>query len=74
MTVVLLIADGARPDTLTRGIAAGRAPALARLAAEGSDRVITSVFPSVTGPAYLPFLTGCHPGRMGIPGIPTRPG
>jgi hypothetical protein len=69
MTVVLLIADGARPDTLTRGIAAGRAPALARLAAEGSDRVITSVFPSVTWPAYLPFLTGCHPGRMGIPGI-----
>ena len=69
MTVVLLIADGARPDTLTRAIASGRAPALARLAAEGDERVITSVFPSVTGPAYLPFLTGCHPGRLGIPGI-----
>jgi hypothetical protein len=69
MTVVLLIADGARPDTLTRAIAAGRAPALARLVAEGDHRVITSVFPSVTGPAYLPFLTGCHPGRLGIPGI-----
>jgi arylsulfatase A-like enzyme len=69
MTVVLLIADGARPDTLPRAIAAGRAPALARLAAEGTQRTITSVFPSVTGPAYLPFLTGCHPGRLGIPGI-----
>ena len=69
MTVVLLIADGARPDTLTRAVASGRAPALTRLAAEGDEWVITSVFPSVTGPAYLPFLTGCHPGRVGIPGI-----
>ena len=69
MTVVLLIADGARPDTLARAIAAGHAPALARIVAEGDQRVITSVFPSVTGPAYLPFLTGCHPGRLGIPGI-----
>ena len=41
MTVVLLIADGARPDTLTRAVASGRAPALARLAAEGDEWVIT---------------------------------
>lgn len=28
-----------------------------------------SVFPSTTGPAYLPLLTGLHPGAANIPGI-----
>lgn len=30
---------------------------------------VTSVFPSVTGPAYLPFLMGRFPGAVGIPGL-----
>ena len=69
MTLVLLMADGARPDTLGAAIDAGHLPALARLRADGSSHVVTTVFPSVTGPAYLPFLTGRHPGDAGIPGI-----
>jgi Type I phosphodiesterase / nucleotide pyrophosphatase len=28
-----------------------------------------SCFPSTTGPAYFPFLTGCTPGRANVPGI-----
>ncbi|MFM8566617.1 MAG: alkaline phosphatase family protein [Gemmatimonadota bacterium] len=69
MTLVLLVADGARPDAFPAAIDAGHLPALARLRAAGSAHTITTVFPSVTGPAYLPFLTGWHPGDAGIPGI-----
>lgn len=68
-SVVLLVADGARPDTLEAAIDAGHLPAMAQLRAEGGLHTITSVFPSVTGPAYTPFLMGRHPGSIGIPGL-----
>jgi len=64
-----VLADGARPDTLAAAIAAGELPALARLSAEGGFHTITTVFPSVTGPAYSPFLMGRHPGSVGLPGL-----
>jgi arylsulfatase A-like enzyme len=69
MTLVILVADGVRADTLFAAMDAGQLPALARLRREGSAHTITSVFPSVTGPAYTPFLLGLHPGRAGVPGI-----
>jgi hypothetical protein len=37
--------------------------------AEGAMATVTTVFPSVTGPAYLPFLMGRFPGAVGIPGL-----
>jgi hypothetical protein len=30
---------------------------------------VTTVFPSVTGPAYTPFLLGRYPGPIGLPGL-----
>jgi arylsulfatase A-like enzyme len=68
-SVVILVADGVRPDTLASAMTAGEVPALSRLAAEGGMHVVTSVFPSVTGPAYAPFLMGRYPGPIGLPGI-----
>ncbi len=68
-TLVILVADGVRPDTLFAAIDAGHLPALAQLRQEGSAHTVSSVFPSVTGPAYTPFLMGLHPGRVGLPGI-----
>ncbi len=47
----------------------GIVPALARLRDEGGMHTITSVFPSVTGPAYAPFLMGRYPGPIGLPGL-----
>ena len=47
----------------------GSLPALARLRAEGSLSTVTTVFPSVTGPAYTPFLMGRYPGPVGLPGL-----
>jgi predicted AlkP superfamily phosphohydrolase/phosphomutase len=67
-TVFYLI-DGARPDVLSELIAAGTLPNLKRIIDEGTFRKATTCFPSTTGPAYLPFLTGHFPGTMNIPGI-----
>ena len=69
MAVVVLLADGVRPDTLAAAIDAGALPALARLRDEGAMHTVSTVFPSVTGPAYAPFLMGRFPGPVGLPGL-----
>ena len=35
----------------------------------GTYKKAISVFPSTTGPAYLPFLMGTYPGKANMPGI-----
>ena len=65
----MIIADGVRPDVLARSIAKGDLPALAGLLEEGSLSTVTSAFPSVTGPAYAPFIMGRYPGSVGLPGL-----
>ena len=67
MPVILLVADGARPDALAGDLAG--LPALRRLREDGGLHEMTSVFPSVTGPAYTPFLLGRFPGPIGVPGL-----
>ena len=69
MPVIILVADGARPDTLAMAMDDGSLPALARLRAEGGSWTVTSTFPSVTGPAYAPFLLGRYPGPVGLPAL-----
>ena len=67
MPVIVLVADGARADAFDGALT--ELPSLRRLRNEGALHRITSVFPSVTGPAYVPFLTGRFPGAVGIPGL-----
>jgi arylsulfatase A-like enzyme len=67
--VIILVADGARPDTLAAAMDDGALPTLARLRAEGAYHAVSSAFPSVTGPAYAPFLMGRYPGPVGLPGL-----
>ncbi len=67
--LLLVVADGVRPDVLQAEIDAGRAPAMAALRTRGGMHCVTSSFPSVTGPAYIPFLMGRHPGAVGLPGL-----
>ncbi|HMI57329.1 MAG TPA: alkaline phosphatase family protein [Gemmatimonadaceae bacterium] len=72
MPLILLVADGARFDTIDGGTRAGASaslPSLARLRAEGALYPVTTAFPSVTGVAYAPFLTGRFPGPSGLPGL-----
>ena len=69
LSVIILLADGARPDVLGRAIDNGSLPSLAQLREEGSLNTVTTSFPSVTGPAYTPFLLGRYPGPLGLPGL-----
>jgi hypothetical protein len=73
----LIILDGARPDVFEQLVARGDLPQISRHVLEaGGITPATTVFPSTTGVAYLPFLTGCYPGTCDVPGIrwldPTR--
>ncbi len=65
--VIVLVADGARLDAFTGELT--DLPALRRLRDEGGLSAVTTVFPSVTGPAYTPFLLGRFPGAIGIPAL-----
>jgi hypothetical protein len=67
--VVLLLVDGLRPDVAEAALARGELPHLGRMVdPAGVGRGITA-FPSTTSVAYLPFLTGCTPGRCDVPSI-----
>lgn len=66
----MILADGARADILKDLLDRGELPAIGEfLVREGSFREAITAFPSTTGPAYLPFLTGCYPGTCNLPGI-----
>src|SRR6266550_4586911 len=68
--VVFLLIDGARHDVLRALLAQGDLPNLARWVIEpGGMAVGTTVFPSTTGVAYIPFLFGRYPGPANVPGI-----
>ena len=67
MPVIVLVADGARLDAFEGPLT--ELPALRRLRDEGGLHPVSTVFPSVTGPAYTPFMTGHFPGPIGVPGI-----
>ncbi len=69
MPVIILVADGARPDSLAEAMDRGDLPALARLRAEGGAHTVVTSWPSVTGMAYTPFLMGRFPGPVGLPGL-----
>ncbi|MCX5744436.1 MAG: alkaline phosphatase family protein [Proteobacteria bacterium] len=65
-----MLCDGARPDVMAEMAAAGELPVIQRTFIDpGGFRAGTSVFPTVSGPAHLPVLTGAHPGRANLPGI-----
>lgn len=66
---ILLLADGLRPDVAEAELAAGHLPHLARLTTHGTRARAVTAFPSTTSVAYLPFLTGCLPGRCNVPSI-----
>jgi len=67
---IFILADGTRYDVFRQLLAEGRLPAIERhLVAPGSFREAIAAFPTVSGPGHLPFMTGCFPGTLNIPGI-----
>ncbi|MCK4807265.1 MAG: alkaline phosphatase family protein, partial [Candidatus Aegiribacteria sp.] len=68
--VLFYLIDGARLDVMKRLMDEGKLPNISREVVEpGVFRKASSCFTSTTGPAYLPFLLGCFPGTVDIPGI-----
>ncbi len=67
--LLLVVADGVRHDVLSEEMDAGHLPALARLRIAGGLHQVSTAFPSVTGPAYTPFVMGRHPAYVGMPGL-----
>lgn len=67
---IFLLIDGARADVMESLLQAGELPNMKRFIVDpGASRNAISVFPSTTGPAHAPFITGCTPGTCNIPGI-----
>lgn len=63
------LVDGARVDVFEDLLKKGEMPHVSRYLVEpGAYRPAITVFPSVTGVAYIPYLTGLFPGRANIPG------
>ncbi|RFM26174.1 alkaline phosphatase family protein [Deminuibacter soli] len=67
--VVYYLVDGAHINVMQELLQQGHLPNIKRIVDEGTFRTATTCFPSTTGPAYLPFLTGHFPGSMHITGI-----
>ena len=67
--IIVLVADGLTPKALDEGIASGDVPELSAMRDAHGSHVVTTVFPSVTGVAYVPLLTGRHPAEAGVPGL-----
>ena len=68
--LVLVVIDAMKPEMLDRAIAAGRAPALARIAQEGvyvND--VVAAFPSVTPVCAATIATGVGPEEHLIPSM-----
>jgi predicted AlkP superfamily pyrophosphatase or phosphodiesterase len=65
----LLLVDGLRPDVAESRLEQGDLPHLQDMLHSGGRTVAITGFPSTTSVAYLPFLTGCAPGRCDIPSI-----
>src|SRR3712207_4429956 len=68
-SVLMLLADGARADLFEKLLHAGELPNIQKHVVDrGGYRRAASTFTSTTGPAHLPFLTGCYPGTANVPG------
>ncbi|MBT3182390.1 MAG: hypothetical protein HN337_07785 [Deltaproteobacteria bacterium] len=67
---IIILADGTRADIFDELVAKGDLPNISKYLIEpGSKLPAVTTFPSTTGPAHLPFLTGCFPGTCNVPGI-----
>src|SRR5437660_12221371 len=68
--MILAVIDGLGPAVLDQAIAAGRAPALARLQELGSRTdACVSTFPSLTPVCLSSLITGRHPAVHRIPSM-----
>ncbi len=63
---ILFGIDGATFDIIQPAVAAGKLPHIGRLMEQGSWRVLRSVIPPMTAPAWTTIMTGMNPGKHGV--------
>lgn len=67
---LMILADGSNWRVFEDMVRKGELPNIGRHIIEnGAMKKAVSTFPSVTGPALAPFITGCFAGTCDIPGI-----
>lgn len=67
---IFILIDGAPYELFKALIENGDLPNIKKYVVErGGLNKAVSVFPSTTGPAFIPFLMGLYPGKANIPGI-----
>ena len=67
---IIILADGSRPDVLRELLQKGDLPNIKKHITDvGSFKTAATAFPSTTGPAHMPYLTGCLPATCNVPGI-----
>ncbi|MFH1874622.1 MAG: alkaline phosphatase family protein [Pseudomonadota bacterium] len=67
--VLFFLMGGTNIDLITELLKKGELPNTQRYVIErGNIYQATSSFPTTTGPAFTPFITGCFPGTCNIPG------
>jgi predicted AlkP superfamily phosphohydrolase/phosphomutase len=64
--VFILGLDGITFDLLSPMIGEGILPNLSSLCSSGSSGPLRTIFPPVTGPAWLALATGLNPGKTGV--------
>ncbi|MBU4484630.1 alkaline phosphatase family protein [bacterium] len=68
--ILVLLVGGANYQNFEELIKKGELPNIQRHICEGGSSLkAVSSFPSTTGPAFAPFVTGCFPGTCDIPGV-----
>lgn len=67
---VMILVDGANYNVFSDLLKRGDLPNINKYIVEpGTFAKASSTFPSTTGPAFTPFVTGCYAGTCNIPGI-----
>jgi len=69
--VIIIGLDGATFDLITPWVDEGKLPCLGSLMKNGVWGKLRSVIPSMSGPAWVSFMTGKNPGKHGILGFMT---
>jgi len=67
---ILFFMDGANEEVFRGLLEKGELPNVSRYLVErGTATDAITCFPSTTGPAFTPTMTGCYPGTCNIPGV-----
>jgi len=64
--VLVIGLDGATPELLMKLIIEGKLPHLSKIMNNGVYGTLKSVMPPFSSPAWLSFMTGKNPGKLGI--------